>query len=144
MHHLVPFQLKCFVQTGATIDTSWGQLMVSPHGVDDMLAQVLSWSEYISTYFTYDFFVNHLYLLNRESHNVLINVPDSKSSTTQHPDLPLSVLPTSDESFASIWSNFFCRAHLDGCESTRPAGPSGFVVLILNLQPNLLLPEHSQ
>ena len=28
------------IETGATIDTSWGQLMVSPHGGDDMLAEV--------------------------------------------------------------------------------------------------------
>ena len=73
------------IETGATINTSWGQLMVSPHGGDDMLAQVWSWSEYLSTYFTYEIsFVNHLYLLNGELHNVPIYVPYSKSSTTQH------------------------------------------------------------
>ena len=40
VHHLVPFLLKRCDQTGATIDTSWGQLMVSPHGGDNVLAQV--------------------------------------------------------------------------------------------------------
>ena len=50
------------IETGATIDTSWGQLMVSPHGGDDMLAEVLSWSEYEIS------FVNHLYLLIGELH----------------------------------------------------------------------------
>ena len=69
VHHLVPFLLKRCDQTGATIDTSWGQLMVSPHGGDDVLAQVWSWSEYLSTYFTYFLF----YLLNGESHNVPIH-----------------------------------------------------------------------
>ena len=35
--------------------------MMSPHGGDDMLAQVWSWSEYLSTYFTGEIFVvNHL------------------------------------------------------------------------------------
>ena len=83
------------IKTGATINTSLGQLMVSPHGGDDMLAQVWSWSKYLSTNFTYKIsFVNHLYLLNWELHNVPIYVPYSKSSTTQHPNLPLSFLPT--------------------------------------------------
>ena len=27
------------IETGATIDTSWGQLMVSPHDGDDILAE---------------------------------------------------------------------------------------------------------
>ena len=40
VQNLVPFQLKRFNQTGATIDTSWGQQMVSPNSGDDMLAQV--------------------------------------------------------------------------------------------------------
>ena len=57
------------IETGTTIDTSWGQLMVSPHGGDDMLAEVWSWSEHISTHFTYEIsFVNHLYLLIGELH----------------------------------------------------------------------------
>ena len=57
VHHLESFQLKLepqSTQVGAKI-------MVSPHGGDDMLAQVWSWSEYLSTYFTGEIFVvNHL------------------------------------------------------------------------------------
>ena len=75
-------------------------------------------------------FVNHLYLLNGKLHNVPIYVPHSKSSTTQHPNLPSSFLPPAYETFASMhcmqWSNFVCWAkvnfrvaHLDDCESTR-------------------------
>ena len=118
------------IKTGATINTSLGQLMVSPHGGDDMLAQVWNWSKYLSTYFTYEIsFVNHLYLLNGELHNVPIYIPHSKSSTT-----------TSKSSFILFancirnfcinallqWSKFACWAsvnfrvaHLDECESTR-------------------------
>ena len=65
VHHLESFQLKLepqSTQVGAKI-------MVSPHCGDDMLAQVWSWSEYLSTYFTYEIsFVNHLYLLIGELH----------------------------------------------------------------------------
>ena len=94
LHHCSPSRVF-LIETGATINTSLGRLMVSPHGGDDMLAQVWSWSKYLSTNFTYKIsFVNHLYLLNWELHNVPIYVPYSKSSTTQHPNLPLSFLPT--------------------------------------------------
>ena len=33
------FSIESYDQTGATIDTSWGQLMISSHGGDNMLAR---------------------------------------------------------------------------------------------------------
>ena len=55
----------------ATINTSCGQLMISPRGDDDMVAQVWSWSEYLSTYFTKAISFCQLFVyLSEESHNV--------------------------------------------------------------------------
>ena len=118
------------IKTGATINRSLGQLMVSPHGGDDMLAQVWSWSKYLSTYFTYEIsFVNHLYLLNGELHKV-----------------PKFIL-FAYETFASMQCNGAALSAEQRWISgsliwmiMRAPGPSGFVVLILNSQPNLLLP----
>ena len=126
VHHLESFQLKLepqSTQVGAKI-------MVSPHGGDDMLAQVWSWSEYLSTYFTYEiYFVNHLYLLNGELHKV-----------------PKFIL-FAYETFASMHCNGAALSAEQRWISgsliwmiMRAPGPSGFVVLILNSQPDLLLP----
>ena len=108
------------IETGATINTSLGRLMVSPHGGDDMLAQVWSWSKYLSTNFTYKIsFVNHLYLLNGELHNVPIYVPHSKSSTT-----------TSKSSFilfANRKQNFCINALLQLSKCEFRGGSSGWL-----------------
>ena len=86
-------------------------------------------------------FVNHLYLLNGKLHNV----PHSKSSTTQHPNLPSSFLPPAYKTFASInGANLSAEQRwISGSliwMIVRAPGPSAFVFLILNSQPNLLLP----
>ena len=120
VHHLESFQLKLEPQSAQV----GAKIMVSPHGGDDMLAQVWSWSEYLSTYFTYEIsFVNHLYLVNGELHKVPFCIRNFCINALQ-------------------WSSFVCWGEFQGRSSGwlwAPA-PSGFVVLILNSQPNLLLP----
>ena len=105
VHHLESFQLKLepqSTQVGAKI-------MVSPHGGDDMLAQVWSWSEYLSTYFTVKF--SHMkYLLSIICIKIFLRpfcIRNFCINTLQ-------------------WSSFVCWAkvnfrvaHLDDYESTR-------------------------
>ena len=56
------FSIESFDQTGATIDTSWGQLMISPHGGDNMLARFQAGVICLSTYFTGKIFVCQLFV----------------------------------------------------------------------------------
>ena len=62
----------------------WWIIMVPHHGGGDMLAQVWSWSENLSTYFTDEIFVvNHLYLLRVTQYTAKRGYKQRLSSETQ-------------------------------------------------------------
>ena len=92
----------------------WWIIMVPHHGGGDMLAQVWSWNENLSTYFTDEIFVvNHLYLLRVTQYTAKRGYKQRLSSETQMTNA--DVMQHFGRVWRSTWS-LLTGERLSACE----------------------------